>query len=346
MSIKPRVFIASSAKGLDTARLAQEELERDDLLECVVWDQGVFEPGQYALPSLLRQAGESEFGIFVFTPDDKLTTTKKKKTGFSPRDNVVFELGLFTGCLGQDRCFFLIPEGQQETMKIPTDLTGITYVKYRTSERPKPSDLGGACNKLRRKIKNVWQEMQTGWADQRTAELNRTRLYIEDLLEAFARLLESQIPVRGATVRGFCHLLSSDGKTLAFYARYTRDKGEGDIGLDIPLSPPRDGEDWWVISKACRGNCYVCEDVDWDMVKNIHVAGKDRIWPYLKGVICYPVKPLDGSHSPIGVIDFNTCHGVDAVGWNKNTELPSVLALLSDAVYTLVAGTVCNRKMQ
>jgi len=344
MSVKPRVFIASSTKGLDTARLTQEELERDNLLECIVWEQGVFEPGQYALPALLKQAGESDFGIFVFTPDDKLATTTKRKTGFSPRDNVVFELGLFTGRLGQDRCFFLMPEGQQETMKIPTDLTGITYVKYRTSERPKPSDLGGACNKLRRKIRDVWHEMQAGRADQRTAEWNKTRLYIEDLLEAFARLLESQIPVRDVTVRGFCHLLSSDGKKLVSYARYARNKGEGDIAIDIPLSPPRDGMDWWVISKSCRDNCYICQDVDWEMAKDVDIEGKDKIWPHLRGIICYPVKPLDGSQSPIGVIDFNTCQCVDVIGWNKNAELSSALALLSDAVYTLVAAHVWDRK--
>lgn len=47
------------------------------------------------------------------------------------RDNVIFELGLFVGHIGKDRCFILIPDNSDE-LRIPTDLIGMTSVEYET----------------------------------------------------------------------------------------------------------------------------------------------------------------------------------------------------------------------
>jgi predicted nucleotide-binding protein len=47
-----------------------------------------------------------DFAILVLTPDD-LTQSRGKQQP-SPRDNVVFELGLFIGALGRDRVFMVV----------------------------------------------------------------------------------------------------------------------------------------------------------------------------------------------------------------------------------------------
>ena len=44
----------------------------------------------------------------------------------SPRDNVVFEAGLFGGALGMRRTFILHANGA----KLPSDLLGLTCVRY------------------------------------------------------------------------------------------------------------------------------------------------------------------------------------------------------------------------
>jgi hypothetical protein len=69
---------------------------------------------------------EVDFAAFVFAQDD-WTTTDATTTGVaSPRDNVVFEAGLFGGALGIRRTFILHANGS----KLPTDLLGLTAVRY------------------------------------------------------------------------------------------------------------------------------------------------------------------------------------------------------------------------
>ena len=62
----------------------------------------------------------------VLSPDDMVISREATLT--APRDNVVFELGLFMGALGHVRTFLIRPV--QEDLKIPTDLAGLTAVLY------------------------------------------------------------------------------------------------------------------------------------------------------------------------------------------------------------------------
>jgi hypothetical protein len=62
----------------------------------------------------------------VLGPDDDVESRSEKAQ--APRDNVVFELGLFMGALGPERTYMVLPAGVD--LKLPSDLAGITYLPY------------------------------------------------------------------------------------------------------------------------------------------------------------------------------------------------------------------------
>ena len=84
---KPSLFIGSSTEGKSYARALQENLEED--AECTVWDQDVFKLTKDTLGSLLDTLSQSDFGAFLFTPDDLVTL--RGEAFQAARDNVVFE---------------------------------------------------------------------------------------------------------------------------------------------------------------------------------------------------------------------------------------------------------------
>jgi hypothetical protein len=85
-----------------------------------------FNPGRGTLERLVELSREVDFAAFVFAQDD-WTAAEPSGTGqASPRDNVVFEAGLFGGALGMRRTFILHANGS----KLPSDLLGLTSVRY------------------------------------------------------------------------------------------------------------------------------------------------------------------------------------------------------------------------
>lgn len=123
--MKPKVFIGSSREGVKIADAIHYNLTYD--AECTVWKDGVFQLSSNTLAELIRVLRDSDFGIFVFSPDD--LTIMRNAASSTVRDNVLFELGLFIGRLGQERCFFLVPDGATD-LRLPSDLAGITPGRY------------------------------------------------------------------------------------------------------------------------------------------------------------------------------------------------------------------------
>jgi hypothetical protein len=143
--LKPKVFVASSVEGLYVAYTMQVNLQHD--ADLTVWSQGVFSLSITPLDSITEALSASDFGIFVFSPDDE--TTMRGNVSDTVRDNVIFELGLFIGKLGKRRCFIVMPDNIN--LHIPTDLVGVTPAKY-SGTRAKSeiaASLGPACHVIR-----------------------------------------------------------------------------------------------------------------------------------------------------------------------------------------------------
>jgi predicted nucleotide-binding protein len=120
-----KAFIGSSREGLPIARSLQWQLKDD--LPCIIWDQGtVFGLGDATIEALESAVLQFSFGIFVFTPDDKLVSRNTKKP--VGRDNVLFELGLFIGKLSRRRAFLVHPA--KRAISLPSDLHGMATATY------------------------------------------------------------------------------------------------------------------------------------------------------------------------------------------------------------------------
>ncbi|GAA1697450.1 hypothetical protein GCM10009808_13650 [Microbacterium sediminicola] len=146
---KPRVFVASATESLDVAYAVQENLERD--AEVTVWTQGVMRISRDTIASLRAELEASDFGVFVIGPDDVLVSRGEESA--APRDNVIFELGMFAGYLGMDRSFIVRPRGSD--VKLPSDLAGLAVREYEPhrSDGNLQAALGPATNAIRTEMR-------------------------------------------------------------------------------------------------------------------------------------------------------------------------------------------------
>lgn len=159
--MKPTLFIGSSTESIRIAQAAQAELSHD--VDATIWNQGLFSLSRATLDQLLVAAQQFDYALFVFSPDDIVQL--RNQTFFAARDNVMFELGMFFGSLGQDRCFFLIPSNVAD-FRIPTDLAGITPGRYDpTSHKGNlQAALGAACTQVRTAITSSKGHLSGKWA--------------------------------------------------------------------------------------------------------------------------------------------------------------------------------------
>lgn len=130
--IKKKLFIGSSSEELPLAETANSILEKDfdvTIWNEKVWDESVFKINQNFLADLLKASLQYDFGILLGTNDDKVIY--KDKVVLQPRDNVIFELGLFTGRLGTSKCAFLI----DEDIKLLSDFSGLTLARFKKGDK-------------------------------------------------------------------------------------------------------------------------------------------------------------------------------------------------------------------
>jgi cytidyltransferase-like protein len=152
-----KIFIASSGKTRDWATDLQETLDpiTAEIFEFEVWHQDIFSPSSFVLPDLLRKAASSSAAIFIFGPDDNIEINGESKT--ITRDNVIFELGLFTGHLGLNRVLIISPSDKSH-YRLLTDVEGLTTIEFSFkphSDNNRIAALGPTANKIKRHLERV-----------------------------------------------------------------------------------------------------------------------------------------------------------------------------------------------
>lgn len=191
---KPSVFIGSSSEGLEFARAVRSLLAQD--AEITIWNEGFFGIGNIFIETLINALPRFDFAILVLTPDN-LINSREFET-FGPRDNVIFELGLFMGRLGRSRSFIL--HQSNASLKIPTDLSGMTTATYEWPREDKSyrSAVGAACDSIREVIHDLGvSEAKTAKAindirsrqDSQETQLSRQQAEIRSLQVALQGIL-------------------------------------------------------------------------------------------------------------------------------------------------------------
>jgi predicted nucleotide-binding protein len=157
---KPKLFIGSSKTNVDVANELAEGLE--EIAEVTVWEEDVFNLNDQTLDRLIKSASQYDFAVMIWAPDD--ITDSKGSSQASPRDNVIFECGLFMGVLGESHVF--VVRDRCVDTKIPSDFTGKVLAEYdgaRFGKDPKAS-VRSACSEIERAIsENRPKELAGAW---------------------------------------------------------------------------------------------------------------------------------------------------------------------------------------
>ncbi len=177
--MKPRIFLGSSGKQAKLLDALTRGLS--EVAEVEPWTT-VFNPGVSTLDRLVELSKQVDFAAFVFAQDDWTTNPDGDAAAgqASPRDNVVFEAGLFGGSIGMRRTFILHASGA----KLPTDLLGMTSVRY--PPEPTAADMRAVNQKLRKAIEDEgmrsqiegdwWQHSLTMLSDDQPSAISLLRI--------------------------------------------------------------------------------------------------------------------------------------------------------------------------
>lgn len=125
MARKISIFIGGSSEGLKFANKVKNTFEEHEDIECTIWDNNTFQYNESFLDSLSKASIIHDFGIFIATKDDLAQIRDNIEE--TPRDNVIFEYGLFLGALGNSKTYLL----QEEGCKLPSDLNGYTTPRFK-----------------------------------------------------------------------------------------------------------------------------------------------------------------------------------------------------------------------
>jgi predicted nucleotide-binding protein len=87
-------------------------------------------------------------------PGGSTSVTSRDEQEAVPRDNCIFELGLFMGALGRERSLIVKPRGAD--IKMPSDLLGIMPLEYAAGTPDTlTSRLGPVCHDIRKLVASL-----------------------------------------------------------------------------------------------------------------------------------------------------------------------------------------------
>jgi hypothetical protein len=120
-----KIFIGSASETVDELAIpiADRLSELDGYEVKRWWGEGVFRPGDVTHERLREIAAEVDGAVFVCKGTDRVTWMGEDGVK-EPRDNVVFELGMFFQRLDPHSCVVV----KDDATHLPSDLKGLTYI--------------------------------------------------------------------------------------------------------------------------------------------------------------------------------------------------------------------------
>jgi hypothetical protein len=269
---KPRIFLGSSGKQEKLLQALTRGLE--DVAHVDPWTTS-FNPGTTTLERLLELTHEVDFAAFVFAQDDWTTNSPPASPlpgsgQASPRDNVVFEAGLFGGVLGMRRTFIIHASGS----KLPSDLLGLTSIRYGGAITP--AEMRIVNQKLRKAIENEGRVSRIEGLWWQFSLTERTAL--EPSAVSLLKISRNRDGALELTGRSW----QEDGRLSArYWSEAVKEKKEssgvfyywkGERPLD-PNAPQYDGTGEIRMESAERGSGYFTTRADTDPGMNARTAG-------------------------------------------------------------------------
>jgi hypothetical protein len=197
---RPSVFIGSSSEGLRIAKAVQVLL--DQTCEVTIWSQGVFGLSEGTLESLVSAAEQFDFAILVLTPDDFVESRGTTLT--APRDNVLFELGLFMGSLGRQRTFVVYDRTAK--IRLPSDLAGVTPATFEPhSSGSLESALGAPTTRIEERIERlgVREAERLRALSEAATGFDSASSTMQDLIQLLARSRKVELDIIAAQFGAF-----------------------------------------------------------------------------------------------------------------------------------------------
>lgn len=144
IGLRPRILLLSSSEALERAKQVRDSIPES--FEVVLWNTVEALPiGSIVLQSLITATYHFDFGIFLLTADD--LRISRGSAANVPRDNVIFELGLFLGLSSVRRAFVIQPyqsNVEASSLRLPSDLEGVVTARYSIQEGSSPT-IEDAC---------------------------------------------------------------------------------------------------------------------------------------------------------------------------------------------------------
>lgn len=285
---KPRIFLGSSGKQEKLLDALTHGLS--DIAHVDPWTTS-FNPGTTTLERLVELAHEVDFAAFVFAKDDWTAAGVSEHAAVdagqaAPRDNVVFEAGLFGGVLGMRRTYILHARGS----KLPTDLLGLTSIRY--GEADTPEEIEAIVGKLRKAVEHEGRiaAIEGLWWQFSLSERNQKEPSAVSLLR-ISRDRNGALEVNGRSWQ-------EDGKLSArYWSEASKEKKEpsgvfyywnGERPLD-PNAPRLEGTGEIRLESADRANGYFTTRSDGRQKVNARTSGI-----YVRAA-AEDLKTLDGS---------------------------------------------------
>ncbi|MEO6393285.1 MAG: TIR domain-containing protein [Pyrinomonadaceae bacterium] len=122
-----RIFVASSCEARIEDMAVRRILEDYDI-EPVSW-RDTFNPGEFGLETLIKITQKIHGAVIISTPDDKVWY--RGSESLAPRDNVLFEMGLFIKAMGLKHvALIFVKDDNGVSPKMPTDIHGLNVILF------------------------------------------------------------------------------------------------------------------------------------------------------------------------------------------------------------------------